>query len=73
LIDQKKAGDLPVLTVDQYAYVVNMTTAKKLNMFPSVEILQIAETVEWFSFDRGPVDLSFRIETMPAHLIRRHC
>jgi putative ABC transport system substrate-binding protein len=46
LIDQKKAGDLPVLTVDQYAYVVNMTTAKKLKMFPSVEILQIAETVE---------------------------
>ncbi len=46
LIDGKKPGDLPVLSVDQYAYVVNMTTAKKLNMFPSVEILQIAETVE---------------------------
>jgi putative ABC transport system substrate-binding protein len=46
LIGQKKPGDLPVLSVDQYAYVVNMTTAKKLKMFPSVEILQIAETVE---------------------------
>jgi len=46
LIDGKKPGDLPILSVDQYAYVVNMTTAKKLNMFPSVEILQIAETVE---------------------------
>jgi len=46
LIDQKKPGDLPVLSVDRYAYVVNMTTAKKLKMFPSVEILQIAETVE---------------------------
>ena len=46
LVDGKKPGDLPVLSVDQYAYVVNMTTAKKLNMFPSVEILQIAETVE---------------------------
>jgi putative ABC transport system substrate-binding protein len=46
LIDHKKPGDLPVLSVDQYAYVVNMTTAKKLKMFPSVEILQIAETVE---------------------------
>ena len=45
LIGGKKPGDLPVLSVDQYAYVVNMTTAKKLNMFPSVEILQIAETV----------------------------
>ena len=46
LVDGKKPGDLPVLSVDQYAYVVNMTTAKKLNMFPSVEILQIAETVD---------------------------
>ena len=46
LVGGKKPGDLPVLSVDQYAYVVNMTTAKKLNMFPSVEILQIAETVE---------------------------
>ena len=46
LIDGKKPGDLPVLSVDRYAYVVNMTTARKLNMFPSVEILQFAETVE---------------------------
>ncbi|MCK5362161.1 MAG: ABC transporter substrate-binding protein [Gammaproteobacteria bacterium] len=46
LVDGKKPGDLPVLSVDQYAYVVNMTTAKRLNMFPSVEILQFAETVE---------------------------
>ena len=46
LVEGKKPGDLPVLSVDQYAYVVNMTTAKKLNMFPSVEILQFAETVE---------------------------
>ncbi len=46
LVDGKNPGDLPILSVDQYAYVVNMTTAKKLNMFPSVEILQFAETVE---------------------------
>ncbi|MCG6891800.1 MAG: ABC transporter substrate-binding protein [Gammaproteobacteria bacterium] len=46
LVGKKKPGNLPVLSVDQYAYVVNMTTARKLNMFPSVEILQIAETVE---------------------------
>ena len=46
LIDGKKPGDLPILSVDRYAYVVNMTTARKLNMFPSVEILQFAETVE---------------------------
>jgi len=46
LVDKKKPGDLPVLAVDQFAYLVNMTTARKLNMFPSVEILQIAKTVE---------------------------
>ena len=46
LIDGKEPGDLPILSVDRYAYVVNMTTARKLNMFPSVEILQFAETVE---------------------------
>jgi len=46
LIGQKKSGDLPVLSVDQYAYVVNMTTARELNMFPSIEILQIADIVE---------------------------
>ena len=46
LVDGKKPGDLPVLSVDQYAYVVNMRTAKKLNVFPSVEMLQIAEIVE---------------------------
>jgi putative ABC transport system substrate-binding protein len=46
LIGKKKPKDLPILSVDQYAYVVNMTTARKLNMYPSVEILQIAEIVE---------------------------
>lgn len=46
LVEQKKPGDLPVLSVDRYAYVVNMTTARELNMFPSIEILQIAEIVE---------------------------
>ena len=46
LVERKKPGDLPVLSVDRYAYVVNMRVAKELNMFPSVEILQIAEIVE---------------------------
>jgi ABC-type uncharacterized transport system substrate-binding protein len=46
LIGKIKPGDLPILSVDQYAYVINMTTARKLNMFPSIELLQIAETVE---------------------------
>lgn len=46
LIERKNPGDLPVLSVDRYAYVVNMTIARELNMFPSVEILQFAETVE---------------------------
>jgi putative ABC transport system substrate-binding protein len=46
LIGKIKPGHLPILSVDQYAYVINMTTARKLNMFPSIELLQIAETVE---------------------------
>jgi len=46
LVEGKKPGDLPILSVDRYAYVVNMGVARKLNMFPSVEILQIAEIVE---------------------------
>jgi len=46
LVEHKMPGDLPVLSVDRYAYVVNMRIAKELNMFPSVEILQIAEIVE---------------------------
>lgn len=40
------AGDLPVLRMDQFAFVINMNTARSLNLFPPLELLQIAETVE---------------------------
>ena len=46
LLGGKQPGDLSVFPVDQSAHVVNMTTDRKLDLFPSVGILQIAETVE---------------------------
>ncbi|MEH6631254.1 MAG: ABC transporter substrate-binding protein [Halopseudomonas aestusnigri] len=46
LVDGIKPGDLSVRSVDQYAYVINMNTAKKLKLFPPVAIMQIAEIVE---------------------------
>jgi putative ABC transport system substrate-binding protein len=39
-------GDLPVLALDRYAYVVNMATAKRLGLFPPIDFLQFAETVD---------------------------
>lgn len=38
-------GDMPVVRMTRFAYVVNMEVARKLNLFPSVEILQLAETI----------------------------
>jgi putative ABC transport system substrate-binding protein len=46
LVDGALPGDLPVVRMTDFAYVVNMTVARKLNLFPSVEILQVAETVQ---------------------------
>ncbi len=39
-------GDLAVLPVDQFAYVINMDAARRLNLMPPIDILQIAETVK---------------------------
>jgi len=44
-VDGKKPGDLPVAFIKDFAYVVNMSTAKAIGRFPPVAILQIAETV----------------------------
>ena len=38
-------GDLPVIGVKEFAYVINMDTARKLNLFPPIEVLKYAETV----------------------------
>jgi putative ABC transport system substrate-binding protein len=45
LVDGKKPGDLPVAFIKDFAYVVNMKTAKAIDRFPPVGIMQIAETV----------------------------
>lgn len=37
-------GDLPVARMTDFAFVINMTVAKKLKIFPSIELFQIAET-----------------------------
>lgn len=46
LLDGKIPGDLPIRSVKQYSYLVNMKVARQLNLFPSVEILQYAQTVD---------------------------
>jgi putative ABC transport system substrate-binding protein len=46
LVDGKKPGDLPVAFIKDFAYVVNMRTAKAIGRFPPVSIMQIAETVQ---------------------------
>jgi putative ABC transport system substrate-binding protein len=45
LVDGKRPGDLPVAFIKNFAYVVNMKTAKAIDRFPPVGIMQIAETV----------------------------
>jgi putative ABC transport system substrate-binding protein len=45
LRDGATPGDLPVVRATDFAYVVNMAVAKKLDRFPPITILQVAETV----------------------------
>lgn len=45
LRDGETPGDLPIARVTDFAYVVNMDVAKKLDLFPPIEILQVAETI----------------------------
>lgn len=46
LRDGETPGDLPIARVTDFAYVVNMEVARKLGIFPPVEILQVAETIK---------------------------
>ncbi len=46
LKDGKNPGDLPIARVTDFAYVVNMKVAQKLNLFPPMELLQLAEIVQ---------------------------
>lgn len=45
LRDGATPGELPIARVTDFAYVVNMDVARRLDVFPPVEILQVAETV----------------------------
>jgi putative ABC transport system substrate-binding protein len=45
LIEGKAPGELPVASLDQFTYVINMAVARKLGLFPPIDILQFAETV----------------------------
>lgn len=46
LTSSAKPGDMPVVAVEKFAYLVNMKVAKKLNLLPPVEFLQFVEKVE---------------------------
>ncbi|RTZ41472.1 ABC transporter substrate-binding protein [Candidimonas sp. SYP-B2681] len=45
LVDEVNPGELPVLAMTQFAFVINMKSARQLKLFPALELLQIAETV----------------------------
>lgn len=45
LVDGETPGDLSIRGLDRFAYIINMDTARKLDLFPSMEVLQYAETV----------------------------
>jgi putative ABC transport system substrate-binding protein len=45
LKENQTPGDIPVVRATDFAYVVNMAVARELNLFPPVEILRFAETV----------------------------
>lgn len=45
LLGKAKAGSLAVARMTNFAVVINMRVARKLRLFPPLELLQIAETV----------------------------
>jgi putative tryptophan/tyrosine transport system substrate-binding protein len=45
LVDGTAPGDLPVVRMTEFAVVINLAVAKALNLFPPMDLLQIAETV----------------------------
>jgi putative ABC transport system substrate-binding protein len=46
LVSKIAPGDLPVLRMTNFAVVINMDVARKLKLFPPIELLQVAETVD---------------------------
>jgi putative ABC transport system substrate-binding protein len=45
LIDGKKPSEIPVARISEFAYVINMQVARQLKLFPPLEFLQFAETI----------------------------
>ncbi len=45
LRDGQTPGDIPIARIEDFAYVVNMAVAQKLNIFPPVDLLRVAEIV----------------------------
>ncbi|MCP4381683.1 MAG: ABC transporter substrate-binding protein [Hyphomicrobiales bacterium] len=46
LVDGIPAGDLPVLQMTNFAVVINMSVAKKIELYPPLDLLQVAEIVD---------------------------
>ena len=45
LVGKIPPGDIPVLRMTSFAVVINMDVARKLKLFPPLDLLQVAETV----------------------------
>ena len=45
LVGKIAPGDIPVLRMTNFAVVINMDVARKLKLFPPLDLLQVAETV----------------------------
>jgi ABC-type uncharacterized transport system substrate-binding protein/predicted MFS family arabinose efflux permease len=46
VLNGAKAGDLPVKALNRYSVILNMKTAKELNIYPPVSLLGVAEVVQ---------------------------
>jgi putative ABC transport system substrate-binding protein len=45
LINHVDPVDMPIIGLSRYSYVINMETARKLNLFPPIKVLRYAEVV----------------------------
>jgi putative ABC transport system substrate-binding protein len=46
LRDGARPGDLPIVQINDFAYVVNMDVARRLELFPPLSFMQVAEAVK---------------------------
>ena len=46
LIEKIAPGDIPIRSLSRFSYVINMRTAKRLKLFPSLSVLRYAEVIE---------------------------